>query len=532
MKIKENIPNSTMFNFLDTNSTDIEREILKLDVKKSTPENDIPTKILHKTHDIVSNYLSDSYNKAKNNGEYPASLKMADLLPIHKKCDKTSKKNYRPVSLIPTISKIYEKIMYKDMINYLENSLSPYLFGFRKNHSTEQCLATLLEAWKNALDKKGYAGAILTDLSKAFDCINHNLLLAKLKAYGFSHNALKFLCSYLKGRIQRTKVGPVFSKWKEIRFGVPQGSILGPLLFNIFLNDMFFFVKDTCIANYADDNTPYATDDNLNNLLDVLKQDTNILLEWFKVNEMKPNPDKCHLIIANQDDTFTVKLGNEVISNEKSVDLLGIKFDRNLKFDDHVNKLYKKGNQKLHALARIARYLDSEKLKMLMNTFITSQFNYSPLIWMFHSRALNNKINKLHKRALRLAYNDQNSSLEELLGRDNSMCIHHRNIQHLAIEMYKVKHNLSPKPFANIFTSSLSSYDLRNKRYWQPRNVRTVNYGTETISFRGPKTWDIVPVDIKNSKTLLEFKSKIKKWKPSDCTCRLCKIYINNLGFM
>ena len=153
-----------------------------------------------KTYDIISNHFCGHYNKSKNNHSYPESLKLADVAPMHKKEERTLAKNYRPVSLIPVLSKLFEKNMYDEIIDFIENSLSPYLFGFRKGHSTEQCLVVMLEAWRKALDEKGTAGAMLTDLSKAFDCLNHNLLIAKLNAYGFSLDALKFIRSYLKGR--------------------------------------------------------------------------------------------------------------------------------------------------------------------------------------------------------------------------------------------------------------------------------------------------------------------------------------------
>ena len=167
-----------------------------------------------------------------------------------------------------------------------------------------------------------------------------------------------------------------------------------------------------------------------------------------------------------------------------------------------------------------------------MKTFITSQFNYAPLTWIFHNRNLNNKINK-HERALRIAYDDDDkSTFQELLDSDNSMTIYHRNIQKLAIEMYKIKNNLSPLPMKQILQENTNTYDLRNMRCWEPSNVRTVRYGTETISYRGPKTWDIVPQNIKDSLSLAEFKIKIKSWKPNDCTCRLCKTFIPLLGFI
>ena len=531
-KIKENVSEENNFSFSDMTSHDLENQIRKLDTKKANIEDDFPTKILIETNDIVSYHLSTFYNKAKNNQNYPTSLKVANVTPIHKKDEKTLMKNYRPVSLLPIVSKLYEKTMYNQILTYIDKSLSPYLFGFRKGHSTEQCLTIMLEAWKKALDEKKYAGAILTDLSKAFDCLNHDLLVAKLSAYGFDHISLKFIYSYLKERKQRTKVGSSYSTWKEIKFGVPQGSILGPLLFNIFINDIFYFLNSTKIANYADDNTTYSTENSVTNLLKTLENETSVLLEWFKLNEMKSNEDKCHLVVANHQEEVSVKLGNENIAGSTYVDLLGVKIDNNLNFNEHVSKLCKKGNQKLHALARISKYLSKDKLKIIMKTFIYSQFNYCPLTWMFHSRTLNNKINKLHERALRLAYNNDSSSFQELLDLDNSMSIHHRNLQKLATEMYKVKNNLAPKPMQEIFKEHVNTHDLRNNRCWEIMKVRTVHYGTETVRYRGPKTWEILPNSIKESKTLMEFKTKIKLWKPIDCTCRLCKTFIPNLGFL
>ena len=203
--------------------------------------------------------------------------------------------------------------------------------------------------------------------------------------YGFDINALKFLYSYLKKRKQRTKVDSSFSSWKELKFGVPQGSILGPLLFNIFINDIFYFTQKTNIANYADDNTPYVTGNNLNDILEILSSETSILFEWFRINEMKSNSDKCHLLVGKKD-KISITVGDEVINSSSSVDLLGVTIDNNLHFNEHVSRLCKKGNKKLHALARIAPFLNTQKRKMMMNTFIQSQFNYfRPNYYLHHS---------------------------------------------------------------------------------------------------------------------------------------------------
>ena len=198
------------------------------------------------------------------------------------------------------------------------------------------------------------------------------------------------------------------------------------------------------------------------------------------------------------------------VSTQLTVELLGITIDKNLNFTEHVSDLCKRGNQKLHALARISKYLKEDKLILIMKTFIRSQFNYCPLVWMFHNRTLNNKINKLHERALRIAYKDDNSSFQELLDKDNSVTIHHKNLQRLAVEMYKVKNHLSPLLMQALFTEKINQYDLRNKRSWVSDNIRTVNYGTETIRNMGPKTWDLVPIQIQESNSLLEFKQRVR----------------------
>ena len=167
-----------------------------------------------------------------------------------------------------------------------------------------------------------------------------------------------------------------------------------------------------------------------------------------------------------------------------------------------------------------------------MKAFIESQFNYCPLVWMFHSRTMNNRINRIHERALRIAYKNNEASFEQLLLIDNSFSIHERNIQKLATEIYKVKNNLSPDFMRNIFSEIDKLYDLRKKNNLKTSNVKTVYYGTETVSFRGPEIWSMLPEDIKNSETLQEFKIKVKKWKPEGCTCRLCKTYITQVGFI
>ena len=248
-------------------------------------------------------------------------------------------------------------------------------------------------------------------------------------------------------------------------------------------------------------------------LLQTLRSETLGVLNWFDVNEMKSNGSKCHLIVADLDRRHYSSKSyiyfdeyKELLESEDIVKLLGVRIDHRLKFGEHIRGLLKKGSQKLHALMRIKKFLTEEKLKLILRTFIESQFNYCPLVWMCHSNELNNKINKLHERALRLVYPGRCLTFDDLLAKSGSFTIHERNLQKLAIEMYKVKNNLCPKPVQDLFKIS-----SRGNHVWALPKTRTVNNGIETVRYLGPKTWDKLPVEIRNQKSLASFSEEVNK---------------------
>jgi len=239
----DNNKEQAAFDFDFVNEDDILKELNNLDSKKNGTFKGIPSKCLKTGSEECKEYLANVWNEEiVAQCHFPDELKLADVTPIFKKNDPISAKNYRPVSVLPTVSKVFERIMQKQIVNFMNAYLSPYLCGYRKGFSTQTALLSLLEKWKKCLDKNGYAAAVLMDLSKAFDTINHELLIAKLHAYGFSKNSLTLIRSYLRNRLQHVKINKSFSSWSELLLGVPQGSVLGPLLFNIYLIVMTYFL--------------------------------------------------------------------------------------------------------------------------------------------------------------------------------------------------------------------------------------------------------------------------------------------------
>ena len=208
-----------------------------------------------------------------------------------------------------------------------------YQCGFRKTISSQHCLILMIEKWRHSVDKKGYACALLTF---------HNLMLAKLNAYGFDYNSNKLIHCYLTNRYQRVKVNCDHSSWTEIINGVPQGLILGPLLFNIYLSGLFIFFQESDLANYADDNTLYAYEKDMGSILLKLEEDSKRLIEWVCYNNLRANPDKFHLLLSSDDPNLLVNVENYNIFNSNYEKLLGVKFDNKLKFNEHVSGHVKK----------------------------------------------------------------------------------------------------------------------------------------------------------------------------------------------
>ena len=421
---------------------------------------------------------------------------------------------------------MFERILLFDQITTFFNKLfSKFLCGFRKGFCTQTALFNLISKWQKLLDDKKIIGTLLIDLSKAYDCINHSLLLAKLEAYGFSSKSLKLLKSYLKNRKQRVKLFSTFSNWLEIYLGIPQGSILGPLLFNIFINDIFDFLQETVICNFADDNTIYAEGNHIDEVINKLMTDVNILVKWFNENSLVANPSKFQLMFlgTKESEEIPIKISNNILKNKNEVELLGVTIDNKLNFSSHINRICKTANNKLSAIIRLRKHLTTSQASELVNAHVISHFLYCPLIWMFCNKGNKLKIDKVHKRSLKTILQQGNLNLSELLYLNESLTIHQKHIQFLMIEVYKALKNISPDLLLDIFKPKLHPYNFRNNGLLTLPKTKSVTFGTNALLFRASLIWNKLPNEYKCASNLSIFKTKIKKWGCNTCSCQCCK---------
>ena len=364
---------------------------------------------------------------------------------------------------------------------------------------------------------------MLIDLSKAFDCLPHPLLLAKLRAYGMSKDACNLVMSYLSNRRQLVKIGDCRSSWLNVSKGVPQGSIMGPLLFNIFINDMFFTMSN--IYNYADDNTLSEVGSDITEVTDRLQSSTIDLLKWFRANGMQANPNKFQLMFLGNkqiDDNISVKIEDCDITASKSVKLLGVVVDDKLKFDDHISLICKKAAFQLNSLRRLTNVLGIKTKAVLFNSFIASNFNYCPLVWFHCNNKCILKMEKIQERGLRIIFNDYASTYSELLSSANKDFLYVSRMKKLALLVYKCINGCAPDILNGMFLTKDTGHVLRSHSSALKHKVNTHSYGLSSLRYSGSSLWNKMPAEFKQCMDECTFRTLLKSWSGPDCRCGFC----------
>ena len=331
--------------------------------------------------------------------------------------------------------------------------------------------------------------------------------------------------SYLSDRKQQIKIGNVVSSWAEIKKGVPQSSILGPLLFNVFINDIFYSIKNCDLYNYADDNTLSFHSPNFDEIIKVLQEEGKMLIDWFCFNCMQANPNRFQAIGVGKRThkrSPTFKFGSIEITSDEEVKPLGVDIDFKLSFDNHISNFCKKAAKQLNVLKRIGKNLSRLSKLSIFHTFILSNFNFCPLTWHFCSDGNTKKMEKVQERALRFVYEDFSSSYEDLLQKTGLPSLHIRRMRIMAIEVFKILNEICPPVLSNLVQKCSSSYNFRYTNILQVPTVKTSLFGKRSFKYAAPVLWNSLPDDFRQCSNFNQFKGLIFSWNGKKCNCVAC----------
>ena len=494
-----------VFSFHCVKNDEVEKVLTTLDNKKAPGHDGLQAKFLKAAGCSIIGPLCDIFNTCIKRNLFPAELKKADISPLFKKSDCMNKVNFRSVNILPILSKLYEKILGSQITDYFMDKMHMSVSAYRKGYSCQHVLIHLTEFWRQALDNGEKVAMVAMDLSKAFDCMPHGLVIAKLKAYGFSSDACNLIMTYLHNRHQRVKIDGSVSPWVSINRGVPQGTVLGPLLFNIFLNDLFYVPMQSDIFNYADDNTLSKSGINCVN---IIENDSTAACEWFSNNYMSANPEKfqCMLMGEAREDSFSFKIERKQLHPVKQVKILGVNFDADMKFSSHISVICSKASRQLNVLKRLSRFLDEKSRFAVYKSFMASTFEYCPVVWIFCGKANGRKLERLHERALRFIYKDNVSTYDTLLEKSNMLPLGLLRLRYLVIEVFKCINGMNPTYLSDMFTIKEQPYNMRDQMTVFLPKFKTRTYGYRSFRYYGAKVWNSLPTNIKSATDIGTFK--------------------------
>lgn len=504
----------------------VKQKLNSLDVTKATGMDGISAKFLKTASDVICEPICTMINLSVKSGKFPTQLKQTKVTPIYKKGSKSDKNNYRPISVLPLISKIYEKHVSDHLKSFLEtnNLLFTTQSGFRAKHSCETALTNIIDNWINALNEGKLVGTLFLDLSKAFDLVNHKILIEKLPFYHISSQAINWITSYLSERSQKVNVSGVLSEPAEVVSGVPQGSVLGPLLFIIYINDLNLHVKRSKTDMFADDTSLTATGISLQEVIDNLQTDLDNVHTWCKQNAMVLNAQKTKSMNISTKSTKsentkspTLHIQDQEIELTDTEKLLGVHVDNNLKWKTHIQSTIKKCNAQLYLLLRIKQYLDLHSRKLFFNSYILPHLDYCCTIWGNCNNELLSDIIKFQKRAARIILDKSfDTPSNELFKELNWMTFDQRIKYKKSILVYKSINEPSfPMYMKNKFQTVNHRHNL-NLRSVQNADLvipkPKIEHFRKSFSYSGSKLWNDIPTHVRNSDTLWKFQTAYVRW--------------------
>ena len=475
--------------------------INSLKSSKSCGPNSISTNLLIEFANFLIYPLVSIINLSLKQGIFPSLNKEADVCPIHKKNEKYKCENYRPISLLPNISKIFECVMYSRLDNFLDlsDTIYTFQFGFRKNYSTNHALLSIVEQIKAALDKKMFSCGVFIDLEKAFDTVNHQILISKLYHYGIRGVANKWFTSYLSNRFQKVSLNGESSKRLPITCGIPQGSILGPLLFLIYINDMHLSVEHSVIYHFADDTNLLYSCKTFKNLRKRVNRDLQLPYDWLCANRLSLNTGKTEFIVFRpprykMTERLTLKLHHTKLFESSKIKYLGMILDNNLNWKAHLTELSKKLSRAVGLIYKVRHLCPTSVLRSLYYSLFHSHMSYGLILWSNAKQCYIDKIRSLQKRALKaivFANNETNISTNRIYFELKVLNVDHQLQVQSSSLMWDYDHNMLPQSLRSYFKRAnlVHSYCTRaaSKGKLHHGKVNTHKHGVKSFKYQGIK---------------------------------------------
>ena len=497
-----------------TNKDEVLKLLYALTCKNSSGWDGISNKLLKSIKDVIAEPLALIFNISIKTGVFPEWFKSADIIPLYKSGSKLYCTNYRPISLLLTMSKLLEKIIYKRVYSFLNITRQIYQsqYGFRTNYSCENAIQELLGKILKGMENKHFTIAVFLDLSKAFDSLEHSTLLRKLEAYGIRGNAQNWFKSYLSNRQIRVKCNTGIntqsvSEYQNIEYGVPQGSCLGPLLFLAFCNDLPLNLTLCRSILFADDTTIYKTGGNLRYLEWCICEELKHLTDWFRANKLTLNLGKsCCVLFGNTKDSINLNLqiGTETIPVKNCTKFLGLWIDSKLTWSKHLNTVIMKIKRNMHLLGTSRNFMDVRTRKIILHAHIVSHINYCLSVW-------GNMITPSQRKRLDNILVKCSGLVCKLNG-DRMIDVNNLILLENYKFGYKLSNHLLPATIEECVLHDHQGKSLRKNHKYDTRNKLLPNYPKisctkykNSIFCKGPQDFALLGLDVRGVKNLKVF---------------------------
>ena len=517
------------FTFSEVNEETVGKLIDKIRIGVATGADGISARILKDSKEAILPIMTALVNLSFKTSTFPESMKAATIKCLHKKNSTEEPSNYRPLSILPILSKIFERAAVDQIVQFLEanNLISHNQHAYRKGHSTVTSLTEVTNFIYKEIDKGNIVGMASLDLSKAFDSISHTHLLQKLTEIGLGPSTVKWTESYLSNRTQKTKFSSVTSSTETVTSGVPQGSILGPALFIIFSNDLITaFNKQTHVVSYADDTQLIVTGKTPEEVKEKLERTIETAQNWYKNNSLMSNPSKTEIIVFRTKKAKKHNIKIMVTEEGKQVELkptecikvLGVHIDEHLGFDKHIKHVKGKATAATKNLYRIRELLPVKYKMVLYDALIASHFNYADVIWGGCTERNKAKLQTTQNFAMRtILGTERRQSSREALEKLRYLNLEKKRQVHEAVFAQKAINGSQPKEICKKYTACKSKSNTRSetKQILNYPKHRTAMYERSPL-YRTITTWNKLPREVKETPTP-NFKTNVQKFMINSC---------------